>query len=79
MRGQTVGALAGWYAGDYFFDETIDGIDNASEHIAKITKDDMVKLAREFIAARTWTLGEVGNVEADDTNRHYDLLAKLFK
>lgn len=78
MRGQTVSALAGWYAGDYFFDETIDYIDNAKEHIAAITRDDMVRLVREFIDANTWTLGEIGNVKPADTQQHYDILAPLF-
>ncbi len=78
MRGQTVGALAGWYAGDYFFDETIDNITNASEHISAVTKEDMVRLAREFVAATSWTLGEIGAVDEAATKRHHSTLASLF-
>jgi predicted Zn-dependent peptidase len=78
MRGQTVSALAGWYSGDYFFDETIDPIDDANKHIAAITRDDMVRLAQEFVDANTWTLGEIGNVTKADTQHHYEIIAPLF-
>lgn len=78
MRGQTVSALAGWYAGDYFFDETVDDINDAGKHIAAITKDDMVRLACEFVAAKLWTLGEIGAVNKTDTERRYTSLSSLF-
>ena len=78
MRGQTVSALANWYESDYFFDETIDRIDNISEHIAAIVKEDLIALAREFVDARIWTLGEVGAVTEAETKKHYDVLAPLF-
>ena len=78
MRGQTVSALANWYAGDYFFDETIDNIDHAAEHITAVTKEDMIRLAQEFVAAKIWTLGEVGNVSEADTAKHHTILDGLF-
>lgn len=78
MRGQTVMSLAGWYGGDYFFDDTYDDINQASRHIANITRGEMVRLAREFIAANTWTLGEIGAVSQVDTDRHHAILGTLF-
>lgn len=78
MSGQTVGALAGWYASDYFFDDTIDNIDNAAIHIAAITKDGMIRVAREFIETRIWTLGEVGNTSEHAAAAHHAILKTLF-
>lgn len=78
MRGQTVSALAGWYSGDYFFDETIDPITNADERIATVTCERMVSLAQEFLHAGIWTLGEIGSVKKADNTRHYATLRELF-
>jgi predicted Zn-dependent peptidase len=78
MRGQTVSALAGWYSGDYFFDDTYDDINAAANHIAAIKKSDIVRLAREFIAAHTWASGEIGAVKKADTVRHHAILGDLF-
>lgn len=78
MRGQTVGALAGWYGGDYFFDGTIDLITNAGDRIAAIKRQHMIELAQEFLAARIWTLGEIGNVKKSDNARHHHTLSQLF-
>ena len=78
MRGQTVGSLAGWYAGDYFFDETIDDIATASRQIEAVTVESMVRLAREFVAAGLWTLGEIGAVTPEATRQHHEQLARLF-
>ncbi|HMS93224.1 MAG TPA: pitrilysin family protein [Candidatus Saccharibacteria bacterium] len=78
MRGQTVGALAGWYGGDYFFDGTIDPIADADKRISAITRERMVALAQEFLAAGIWALGEIGNVKKADNARHYKTLDTLF-
>ena len=78
MRGQTVGALAGWYGGDYFFDGTIDPITDAGERIAAIKREHMIALAQEFLAAKIWTLGEIGNVKKSDNARHHQTLSRMF-
>lgn len=79
MRGQTVSALAGWYASDYFFDDTYDEIDTTAERINDITIEDLVSLAQEFIAANTWTLGEIGTVSAAAADEHHRIVAQLFR
>jgi len=78
MRGQTVGALAGWYGGDYFFDGTIDPITDADKRILAITRERMVALTQEFLAEGVWALGEIGNVKKIDNTRHYKTLDALF-
>lgn len=78
MRGQTVAALAHWYAGDYFFDDTIDPIDDAPKHIESITKEDLVDLAKSFIEANTWSMGEIGSIDPEQVSAHHDLLKPLF-
>lgn len=78
MRGQTVSALASWYGSDYFFDETVDDINDAAKHIAAVSRDDIVRTVHEFINAKTWTLGEIGAVEEAATQRHHRTLSKLF-
>lgn len=78
MRGQTVSALAAWYGNDYFFDDTVDHIDNTHTHIIAVSKNDIVRLAREFVAANSWTIGEIGNVKKSDTDRHHHIISELF-
>ena len=78
MRGQTVASLAHWYAGDYFFDDTIDPIDDAPKHIEAITKDGLISLAKSFIDSKTWCMGEIGSVESSQVKRHYAILQTLF-
>ena len=79
MRGQTVSALAGWYSGDYFFDETIDPIVDAGARIAAVKREHIIELAQEFIKTNIWTLGEVGAVEKKGLQRNYSQLSELFK
>jgi zinc protease len=79
MRGQTVGGLNDWYTGDYFEDDTIDYLEKAPERINAVTRELMVKLADEFLASSTWTVGGIGNIDQDELQSHYDQLAKLFK
>lgn len=78
MRGQTVSSLAGWYSGDYFFDDTYEDISQATKHITQVDRDMIIRLAREFFDAKLWTLGEIGAVKKLETKHHYDVLGGLF-
>lgn len=78
MRGQTVSSLASWYGGDYFFDDTYEDIAQATEHITRVDRDTIIRLAQEFFDAKIWTLGEIGAVKKLETKRHYDILNSLF-
>lgn len=75
MRCQTVGSLRGWYSSDYFFKETIDPLELSPEYIKAVTLEDIVKLAKEFIDNRCWTLGGIGDISKEQLQSHYDLLA----
>jgi predicted Zn-dependent peptidase len=78
MRGQTVSSLAGWYSGDYFFDDTYEDISQATKHITQVDRDMIIRLAREFFDAKLWTLGEIGAVKKLETKRHYEILGSVF-
>jgi len=79
MRGQTVDALSGWYSSDYFDKEIIDPLELSPEYIKAITRNDMVKLAKEFINDSVWTLGGIGNITKQQMQAHYNQLAQLFE
>lgn len=78
MRGQTVAALGGWYSNNFFFDETIDNIDDAAGHIAAVSRDNIVDLVHEFVGEKIWTLGEIGAVKNSDTQNHHQIISQLF-
>ncbi len=63
MNFQTVGQINGQYADRYFFDGVIENFDNVPKEIAAITNDRIVSVAREFMQARCWSIGFVGDMD----------------
>ncbi len=77
MRCQTVSQIANWYAGDYFFDGTIDHYEDMPKAIEAVSVDQIVKLANEFFAAKKWTFGGIGNAPKEllkQLNKQFDAL-----
>lgn len=79
MRGQTVSGLGSWYAGEYFFSGDVADVADELKYIENITKDSIVSLAREFMAAGIWTLGEIGKVDQSETDSRYEIFKPLFE
>lgn len=79
MGAQTVGQINNWYASRYFFDNTVDDYEARPKAIKAITKESMMKVAREFIAEDCWLLGGVGCAEKALLNTLHGKLEPLFE
>ncbi|NCQ54382.1 hypothetical protein COV88_01905 [Candidatus Saccharibacteria bacterium CG11_big_fil_rev_8_21_14_0_20_41_19] len=77
MRGQTVSSISGWYTSYYFGHDEIDPLESSPDRIKSTTREDIVKLAKEFINNCEWTLGGIGNASSEQLQSHYDLFATL--
>lgn len=78
MAAQTVGQIAHWYSGRYFFDETIDNFDYRPRAIRAVTADKIAATARQFIDQKNFVLGGLGSADHDLLTRLNDKLKKLF-
>jgi predicted Zn-dependent peptidase len=57
---QTVSATANGYAGRYFFDEVIEEYTQVPERIKVITKELIVRVAKDMLADNVWGIGVLG-------------------
>ncbi|MDR0887174.1 MAG: insulinase family protein [Candidatus Nomurabacteria bacterium] len=78
MGGQTVAALAESYVGNYFNYDEVNLRSDLPERLQKIRKEDLVKLAREFVASGIWTLTGVGNKDDVRVAELYKVLEGIF-
>ena len=60
---QTVGQISDYYADGYFTNGTIEKYSNLPTLVKNITKDEIVKLAREFISSNINAMVAVSSVE----------------
>jgi predicted Zn-dependent peptidase len=79
MGNQTVGQLARWYGGRYFFDGSTDSFDNFTERIDAINKEQIVAAVGEFFTAGIWGLGIYGSTDKATSERLHEKLAGLFE
>jgi len=63
MNFQSVGQISGQYADRYFFDGVIENFDRVPTDIAAITPDRIVAASRDFMQARCWSIGFVGDLD----------------
>lgn len=63
MGAQTVGRINGWYAGRYFFDGKIEDFMAQPDEINAVSKQTIIKSAREFFEDPCWTFGAYGSSE----------------
>ena len=75
---QTVSELVGSYASDYFFDETVELLDDIPGLIRSTSAHDIIAMAREFIRDGVWCYGEIGKVTEPETQARSQILAPLF-
>lgn len=63
MSLQTVGQINGLYADRYFFDGVIEDYERRPEDIKSVTKERVMRVAKEFMAASCWSIGFVGDID----------------
>ncbi|MDO4979173.1 MAG: pitrilysin family protein [Candidatus Saccharibacteria bacterium] len=68
MGAQTVADISNFYAENYFSADEVDDYDIYPELISKITKEDMIKLAHEFLGSDIHALVAVGSCDKSLVN-----------
>lgn len=79
LRAQTADDLGDEYSSYIFNDEPIILLDQNPAMIEALNRDDITRLAREFIEAGHWVFGELGAIEIEDTRAHEKIMARLFE
>jgi predicted Zn-dependent peptidase len=75
---QTVGGTAAGYASRYFFDDIVEEYEKIPERIKAVTKDDIVKIARQFFENKLWGFGVLGACGEDYSEKLRQQLAPLW-
>ncbi|MFI5212448.1 MAG: M16 family metallopeptidase [Candidatus Saccharimonadales bacterium] len=78
MGAQTVAQISNFYTGRYFADGIVKEYEKVPESIRKVTRDQMVKTAREFIDSDAWVMAGVSSGEKAELVELNDKLATLF-
>jgi predicted Zn-dependent peptidase len=78
MGCQTVGAIAGWYAGRYFFDGYINDYTKRPKAIEAITKETIVGAANNLVNGKRWALGGLGQCSNEQLQHLHEQLGTLF-
>ena len=79
MGGDTVNAIANWYAGTYFGEHRIDYVHDMPGIIAATTLPDITKIVNEFLQSDAWAFGGIGNVNKTTLQPQYDAFADFLK
>ena len=79
MGAQTVGQIANFYAGRYFFDGVVNDYEKVPARIAATKKKDIIALVKEFVDNQTWVLAGVADGEKELLERLHEKLATVFK
>ncbi|MDO8335341.1 MAG: pitrilysin family protein [Candidatus Saccharibacteria bacterium] len=78
MGAQTVGQIAGFYSGRYFFDGVVNDYEKVPARIEATKRDDIAKLMQEFIDHQTWVLAGVADNERELLDTLHAKLATIF-
>ena len=79
MGCQTVGAIARWYGGRYFFDGYVDDYLKRPKAIEAITKDKIIKAANDIVAGKRWAFGALGKGKKEDLDALHAQIGGLFE
>ena len=79
MGGQTVSSTAGFYASRYFWDGHVRDYKAQPKFIKQISREQIFKVAKEFIDANTWILGAVSGGEESQIQELNQEFSKLFE
>lgn len=78
MGAQTVGQIASFYSGRYFFDGVVNEYDKVPARIEATQRENIAKLAQEFIDNQTWVLAGVADSERELLDTLHAKLATIF-
>lgn len=76
---QTVHDVASWYDGVYFNWNYVDPIMKVPKQIEAIDLKTISRLVNEFISKGVWTLGNIGSMKKETTNKLNDIISKVLK
>lgn len=76
---QTVGGLANYYAGPYFFDDHYIDYHSLPDRIKSVTKTQIVQGAKALFEDKVWGLGVLGNPEPGEVDQLTKQLDRLWK
>ena len=79
MGGQTVASTAGFYASRYFWDGHIRDYKSQPKFIKQITREDIFRVAKEFIVTNSWVFGAVSGGEELQIEELNQEISKLFE
>lgn len=78
MGCQTVGSIASWYGGRYFFDGYINDYAKRPKAIEAIDKQTIVASANNLVNGKRWALGGLGQIDQDELQKLHNKLNELF-
>lgn len=79
MGAQTVAQISNFYTGRYFADGFVKNYEKVPDAIRKVTLEQMISTAKEFIAHDAWAFAGVSSGEKDDLVELNDKLIHLFE
>ena len=78
MGCQTVGSIAQWYGGRYFFDGYINDCAKRPKAIEAITKETIVSSVNNLVSGKRWAFGGLGQCSSQELADLHGQLAGLF-
>lgn len=78
MGCQTVGSIASWYGGRYFFDGYINDYTKRPQAIAAITRSTIVSTASNLVNGKRWAFGGLGQCKGEELQKLHSQLEVLF-
>ncbi len=77
MSNQTVGQISSFYSGAYFMRDELISYSTVPNYISKVSKQQIIDLAKEFLANGKWALVVVGNTEKELVEKLNNKLEKI--
>ncbi|HWT40520.1 MAG TPA: pitrilysin family protein [Dongiaceae bacterium] len=78
MGAQTVSQISGFYTSRYFADDFVKDYSKVPDMLRKVTREKIMKVAKEFVEANTWVLAAVSNGDREELLGLNDHIAKLY-
>lgn len=78
MGCQTVGSIAQWYGGRYFFDGFVDDYQKRPQAINAITKQTITTAVDNLLSGKRWAFGGLGQSNKEQLEELHKQLAEIF-
>ncbi len=79
MGAQTVSQISGFYTNRYFADDFIKDYEKVPDMMRRVTREKIVSVAHDFIAANTWVLAAVSSGDKEALVELNDKIQPLFE